>query len=214
MKTRFQILFLVCLSVLSCQDKLSSSGEESSLGKATEDACGFVQNAYGARVSWKNNIPVTISVDPQFAQEFYSVAESAAEIWNSSFGKKMIVISKMADSESLIPAQDLNSGLYWRTDWPVEKANQQALTTIFFKSNLISEADVKINAKDFNFYSGEPNSNRQIHMESLLVHEFGHFLGLRHTSIANSVMWPTLAPITIRNVISQEDLQSLRCEYK
>lgn len=187
--------------------------DESSVGMAAEEPCGFVQNIYGARVSWKKNIPVVISVDPHFSSEFYRAALQAAEQWNSLAGKKLIELEKTPDGEHVSPAQDLTTGLYWRTEWPSEKSNQQALTTLFYKATLINEGDIKINAKDFDFYSSEPNSNRQIHMESLLVHEFGHLLGLRHSNVLPTVMWSTLVSGTVRNVISEKDLESLKCEY-
>lgn len=200
--------------IISCQDKVDSSNEQSSLGIAAEDSCGFIQNSYGARVSWKNNIPVTVLVDPEFAEEFYNVAITAAEVWNSSAGKKLLVIEKMSITESRNPAQDLNSGLYWRDSWAKDKPTQQAITIIFFKANVISEADIKINAQDFNFYLENPNSLREVHMESLLIHEFGHLLGLKHSGVLGSVMWATLPFTTERKVISEGDLKSLNCEYK
>ncbi len=207
------LLFCGLVYLASCQDKLNLE-EESMLGKAAEDSCGFVQNSYGARVSWKNNIPVTVLVESEFAKEFYNAAVSAAEVWNSTTGKKLLVIEKMSADASPNPAQDLNSGLYWRTSWAKDKAIQQAITTIFYKTNSISEADIKINAQDFDFYLETPNSLREVHMESLLIHEFGHLLGLKHSGTSGSVMWATLASTMERKVIPESDLKSLNCEYK
>ncbi len=209
--------FLLLLSIVylaSCQDKLNLEKEESMLGKAAEDSCGFVQNSYGARVSWKNNIPVTVVVDPEFAKEFYDVAVAAAEVWNSTAGKKLLVIEKMSADVNRNPAQDSSSGLYWRTSWAKDKSTQQAITTIFYKTNSISEGDIKVNAQDFDFYSENPNSLREVHMESLLIHEFGHLLGLKHSGTMGSVMWATLPSTIERKVISESDLKSLNCEYK
>jgi hypothetical protein len=208
------VIFSALIYLVSCQDKLNSEIEASLLGKASEDSCGFVQNSYGARVSWKHNIPVVISVDSQFAAEFYSAAVSAADVWNSSVGKKLLVIEKMPADASPNPAQDMMSGLYWRKSWSKDKSTQQAITTIFFKTNSISEADIKINAENFVFYLENPNSLRDIHMESLLIHEFGHVLGLKHVSVAGSVMWATLPATTQRKIIPESDLQSMKCEYK
>ena len=211
-----RLLFLpsIFLCLVSCQDKVNIDNQESMLGKAAEDSCGFVQNSYGARVSWKNNIPVTVLVDPEFAKEFYSAAVAAAEVWNSTTGKKLIVIEKMGAGVSRYPAQDLNSGLYWRTSWSKDKAIQQAVTTIFYKTNSISEADIKVNAQDFDFYLEDPNSLREVHMESLLIHEFGHLLGLKHSSVLGSVMWATLPATIERKIIPENDLKSMNCEYQ
>lgn len=209
-RNQFLLLFL-CFGLLSCRAGLVNPVDESSVGAAAEDDCGFVQNSYGARVAWKNKIPVTVQVDPLISDEFFKAAARAADRWNSLTGKKLIVLEKA--EQHIDPNQDLITGLYWRTEWAAEKNNQQAVTTLFYKGNTINEADVKINAKDFNFYSSEPNSNREIHMESLLVHEFGHLLGLKHSIVWPTVMWATLASNTVRDVISDKDLESLKCEY-
>lgn len=206
------LLLFLCFALLSCRAGINPV-DESSVGAAAEDDCGFVQNSYGARVAWKNKIPVTVQVDPQINEEFFNAAARAADRWNSLTGKKLIALEKLPAEQKVDPTQDLTTGLYWRTDWAAEKNNQQAVTTLFYKGNTISEADIKINAKDFNFYSNEPNSNREVHMESLLVHEFGHLLGLKHSIIWPTVMWATLAANTVRDVISEKDLASLKCEY-
>ncbi|MEK6774390.1 MAG: matrixin family metalloprotease [Bdellovibrionota bacterium] len=211
---RLLVILFMGMSLQSCRDALSDpSNNMSSVGKAVEEPCGFVQNSYGARVSWKKNIPVTVEVDPEFSAEFFNAATLAADQWNTSAGKKLIELEKVSFDKLNDPGRDQTSRLYWRTDWPKENSNQQALTVLFFSANEIREADVKVNAKDFNFYATAPNSNREIHMKSLLVHEFGHLLGLRHSSAWPTVMWATLAPTTVRETISEKDLASLKCEY-
>lgn len=207
------VFVILSLFLAACQGKFLEEPEQSSVGSAAEDDYGFVQNSYGARVSWKTKIPVTVQVDPLINEEFFNAASRAADRWNSLAGKKLIVLEKLPRDEVASPSQDLSSGLYWRTEWADEKNNQQAVTTLFYKGSLISEADIKINAKDFNFYANEPNSNREVHMESLLVHEFGHLLGLKHSTVWPTVMWSTLAANTVRDVISEKDLSSLKCEY-
>ncbi len=208
----FGLLIFFALISTSCQERLESP-EESSIGSAAEDDCGFVQNSYGARVSWKNKIPVSVQVDPLMNDEFFNAATRAADRWNSLAGKKLIVLERLPPTDVVSPSQDLTTGLYWRTDWAAEKSNQQAVTTLFYRGNSINEADVKVNAKDFLFYSKDPNSNQEVHMESLLVHEFGHLLGLKHSTVWPTVMWSTLASNTVRDVISEKDLKSLKCEY-
>jgi len=199
--------------LFTCHSGLLGPANDSSIATEAEDGCGFVQNSYGARVSWKSHLPVRIQVDPQWPIEFFESAVRAADKWNSTVGSKLIELEKLPQGAEADPLQDVISGLYWRTEWSSEKNNQQAVTTLFYRGNQINEGDVKVNAKDFEFFVNDPNSNRQVHMESLLLHEFGHLMGLRHATLWPTVMWSTLASSTRRDVISEKDLESMKCEY-
>ena len=58
----------------------------------------------------------------------------------------------------------------------------------------IVETDIKINAAKFRFaaYDSEVTL-RDVDLYSLMVHEFGHALGLAHVNLFESVMNPELA---------------------
>lgn len=159
-------------------------------------------------------IPATLSVPPTWPEEYYPSLEKAVEHWNGSSGKKLIELRKVdKDFAEENPMQNEISTIHWMKEWSDNKSTQQGLTVVYYKGVQTTEADIKINAKNFSFFTTEPTAEQQIHMQSLLVHELGHFLGLKHSSTMPTVMWPTLPAEIIRDTISTTDLQSLKCEY-
>ena len=117
------------------------------------------------------------------------------------------------DSSTAGPAQDGISTIYWMEEWDPNRPLEQARTTIFWEDDRIVEADMRLNKKNFSFYTDEfPRG--AVHLESLVVHELGHVLGLKHNEGGGSVMHPILASYTVRDEIGDPDVDSLRCEYR
>jgi hypothetical protein len=79
----------------------------------------------------------------------------------------------------------------------------------------IFEADMRINAdpKSFRYYFGTETSFSDLDLDSLVVHELGHVLGLAHNVTSGSVMNITLDNGQDRRTIGGVDESSLRCEY-
>ena len=145
--------------------------------------------------------------------EFDAAIVAAAQKWNSGKGKKLISVYR-DDTWDSPPASDKKNGIYWMLDWDEDSAKEQARTSTRYDLSRIVDSDIRINAKNFTFYS-EPqknNPNSEVHLESLLVHEFGHALGLQHFSEAG-VMLPTLKGGVVRNEPSSYELKELGCEY-
>ncbi len=97
--------------------------------------------------------------------------------------------------------------------WEAEKASEQARTSVYWVGDQIREADIRINAKNFTFYSETPSGYRDVHLQSLLIHELGHVLGLRHKDDTASVMATYLASQTLRINLSDADKENVNCEY-
>ena len=99
-------------------------------------------------------------------------------------------------------------------EWSSSSPNEQARTSVNWNLSKITDTDIKINAKNFSYYiDSDENQNGKVHLESLLVHEFGHALGLSHILERTSVMQPTLDSQTTRNQPGWVDMDSLNCEY-
>lgn len=179
---------------------------------APENSCFFVQNVYGERISWKGNIPVELYLHSSFPEEMIPGLEAAMARYENSMGHKMFVIKGRIEGP-MEPRQDGKSVIYWMDKWEEDKLSEQARTSIFWIGDQLREADMRINNKKYNFYLDQPSNLKDIHLESLIVHELGHVLGLKHNDLQSSVMATYLSSNEERNQMTSADLSSLSCEY-
>ena len=165
------------------------------------------------RVSWKSSTPATFVITASVPPEFDVDIQNAAAKWNSVVGNTIITAVRN-NSFTNPPGNDGVNGIYWMTTWEDASADQQARTAVRWDISKIIDADVRINAKNFQFYkTGDPNSAGKVNFESLILHEFGHGLGLTHITDADSVMQVSLQSQTLRNQPGAIDRSSLKCEY-
>jgi len=175
-----------------------------------QDSCNFIQNSEGQRVSWGGDSTVNFYVDASVPTTYLPVIQRAADTWNTTIGHQQIVVAGWTNKAG-IQAQDGMNVIYWKTDWDANQPSEQARTTIYWSSNRMNEADIMINAKNFKFSIDTPAPG-EVDLQSLLVHEFGHALGLKHTT-ATSVMVKTLDYDVLRRAPQPFDVASIRCEY-
>lgn len=208
-------IFLISFNLLIACHPGKLLGPESKTDLATEsqESCGYIQNEFGERVSWKSNLPVKLYLDSSIPSDMKDAIYKAATIWEKAAGKKLFEFQSSENAISIKPSHDSVNSIYWSKIWDDSKKSQQAITTLSFSGPLISEADIKVNNKDYEFYTGIPQNSLQVNIESLMLHELGHVLGFKHLSIKPTVMWPTLAPTFLRVELYKNDLTTLKCEY-
>jgi hypothetical protein len=175
-----------------------------------QESCNFVQNSSVQRVSWKDAVPIHLYVHDTFPAEHLPALRSAMARWERTLGRPIVRDAGVVGGENA-PARDGVSGIYWMNSWETEKPGEQARTTIYWEGNRIKEADIKVNAKNFR-YSSTPDGTT-VDIESLLVHELGHVMGLQHNTQSGSVMALVLDNGQIRRDPAPNDVQSLKCEY-
>ncbi len=205
-KINWRAFGMICL-LLSPLFWLQACGNKN----LSQDSCNFVQNSEGQRVSWGAGSSVSFYVDPSVPTQYFASIQAAAATWNKAVGHQQIdVVGWMVKAGA--PAEDGTNVIYWMSDWDPNQVNEQARTTIHWSSNRLVEADILVNAKDFVFSAGNPLPG-QVDFQSLLLHEFGHALGLKHVDAVPSVMQKTLAYDFQRRDPQPLDLASLKCEY-
>jgi predicted Zn-dependent protease len=175
--------------------------------------CGFVQNVYGERISWKNSGVIPLQIHESVPTEMQAALERAIKVWEDAVGRPLFTISQTQTKTANVSRRDGVNTIYWLNTWEDDRASEQARTAIYWEGDVIKEADIRINAKDYTFYDQFATSDRDVHLESLMVHELGHILGLKHQDSSGSVMATTLASQMVRNKISNKDVESIRCEY-
>lgn len=180
----------------------------------SEESCNFVQNAYGQRISWKDQVPIPLVVHADFPRDYIPALERATKVWENAAGHALFSIVNTNYKDSSTPAKDGKSVIYWLKTWETDKPTEQARTSIYWVGDQIREADLRVNDKNFDFYMDTSTEEKGVHLESLLIHELGHVLGLKHNDGSSSVMATYLALQVKRETLSSPDKDAMSCEYK
>ncbi len=190
----------------------------------SENDCGFVQNVYGERVSWKGTIPITLYIHSSVPQSMVPVIQAAADTWEKTSGRKLFnIVTANRYNGPLNPHQDGVNVIYFMNTWEENQSSEQGRTSIYWIGDQIKEADIRLNAADFGFYwqnqkissAYKPTraSSDPVNIEALALHEMGHVLGLKHKDGAGSVMATYLAAGDDRVRLAGVDETDLQCEY-
>lgn len=196
------ILAATLLGAQACSRKLNP-----------QDSCNFVQNPELQRISWKSESAVKLYVHQSVPPEAYAPLERAIAGYNHAFGREMFRVIAWGVSSPSAPGRDGYSTIFWQHSWESNKRMEQARTTIYWAGAQIYEADIRLNAADFQFFMGPSKTFSEVDVESIFVHELGHVLGLGHNVTAGSVMNFSLNDGQVRRDLGAPDLQSLQCEY-
>lgn len=188
-------------------------GDQDVLALGYIHSCNFVQNSQGLRVSWKSAKPVHFIISNSVPPEFDSTIQQAAQIWNGYLNTGLISVQR-DDSIANGPGDDRYNMIYWVTDWPNDMAQEQARTSIRWDVSKLRDADIRVNATHYQFFKeGAAPVSSQISLLSLMLHEMGHGVGLKHIEDSSSVMQTHLGSGMTREVPGKIDTDSLGCEY-
>jgi hypothetical protein len=206
-----------------------ASGYFSSCAPKAQNDCGFVQNIYGQRISWKTKSSINLSVHNSVPVELRSAILRAAATWEKQIGRKVFEISEDSTQLGDSPSRDQKNGIYFLSDWESDRSSEQGRTSVYWVGDQIQEADIRINAANFSYYDQNPqlligsfdlkknggrSSSDGYSFEALMLHEMGHMLGLKHREEGSTVMASHLAAFSERTQLSAADQQSVSCEYK
>lgn len=190
-----------------------------------QNDCGFVQNVYGQRISWKTKKPVKVYIHDTVPASLKPAIYRAAATWDSFANRKVFEISEDSSQIGSSPRDDKNA-IYFLPEWESDKSSEQGRTSVYWAGDEIQEADIRINASDFSYY----DQNSQVlvgsyrlkkdgksasdgySFEALILHEMGHLLGLKHRE-GTTVMATHLRPFDNRVQLDAADKEAVSCEY-
>ena len=207
------LLVVQCLIEGCSKGFILRIGDQDIFAFGSVDSCNFVQNSQGVRISWKSSIPAHFIITSSVPARYDQAIINAAAKWNAR--KSMTLIEVHRDNGyPASAANDGTNGIYFLNKWDSNETKEQGRTAIKWDISKIRDADIKVNAQNFKFFlEGETDTTGKISIESLMLHEMGHALGLKHIEGDGSSMQPYLATATTRNVPADVDINSLNCEY-
>jgi hypothetical protein len=186
---------------------------------APQPSCNFVENSRSQRISWGSNLPVVMYIDQSVPAQYYSAVRAAMDEWNQRIGREVFELGGVSQ-DSTGPTRDSRNVIYFMKEWEPNKTFEQARTTVYWADEQISEADIRVNIRDFAYSNSAVPVAGQVDFQSLMIHEMGHVLGLAHTTAPGSVMVKTLPAAQgrlpsdiLRRTVGDYDLRSISCEY-
>ncbi len=168
------------------------------MGCAQEDSfvCkNSLRNSYGENMLWyEDHIGVYINDN---MSQYQQAVDNAVEKWNQ-YSKVKLVITNNSNT---------HIHLYASSDWSNREPSEQAFTGHTYYGNMFVRTAIVINTYNYTWYHLNGNG---VEIESVLLHEFGHALGLHH--FGQGIMKPTLPFNTTRIEFTEDDIKAIECQ--
>lgn len=171
-------------------------------------------------LSW-DAIPVTVVMDERWTLSQRAAIFSAMDSWSEAAGCELFTFDSAPQvfygrDASL---RDLKNA-FMIDNWVNVKQTEKTIAVTHWRqqSNRIIESDVFFNSRDFQFIDALALTTT-VDLESVMIHELGHFLGIDHSDEAiypNSVMVPSLHTGTgnAKRTLAQFDQNSIKSRYE
>ena len=204
-----KLIFVTCfLGLLGCSDK---SNNLVTLNSDQRQCSGFEMRSPMKPYFWSGRFPIIFKTDVSFPAEYASQVQIAMDIWNTQFNKNLFELETGSRAQGVGPQRNGINSIILIPEWELEM-DRQASTYTHYDNNNIREADIIINdehqlSKSF----VQPN---EVDLVSLIVHELGHVLGLRHVDDNSSAMASGLPLGYSHRELSESDVANVLCMYK
>lgn len=171
---------------------------------------------------WSNSdLPIKIYISNSFEVSVQNAIINAMETWNNAIGFNVLeyeIVDDIYDYTSIEAfLNDGFSSVAFPTMWPAESVNALASTSFARIGNRIIKGDVMFNTTNPNYsFTASLPLNNKVDIESVVLHEFGHLLGLNHVETSednNSVMNPVFGKNQLKRVLSDKDVENILKKY-
>ena len=160
------------------------------------------------RPVWQS-LPIEIGIDESVPFQAEAAIRDAAGKWEAVLGQPVFVFHA---SRGVKLEQDFTSVIYWNTGEYQQPTEQQAVTKSNWYGPRIYDADIVVNAHNFTLSVGHSLVPNAVDLESLMIHELGHVLGIGHITNGGT-MNPKLPSAHDRRLVDTESSTIARCLY-
>lgn len=205
--TKLAAFYLLILSFI-----FVSCGPSKDKPKADKKYCSNSYKAQSGETYYWRKLPIQFVVHSDFPEHLRPAIDKAAATWNKALGKTLIVIDKAPTSTKPLLGDNQNT-IYWEKSWTkqfLERLMKHGYTHLRTRADEITEADIYIDG--VTSFSLDPNWF-QTDLQTVLIHEMGHALGLDHSSDKKSVMFEALGLGEKFREIPQQETSALECIY-
>jgi hypothetical protein len=138
--------------------------------------------------------------------------QQAAAIWSNAGAK--FAFSYGGTTNNTAPNQDEVNCISWSSTYFPVGSTTLAQTTYWFEypSGNIFEADCVINDRK-TWSTAAITSGGQFDVESVMLHEFGHFLSLGHSPVPDAVMWESIGSGVQKRTLHADDIAGIIAIY-
>jgi hypothetical protein len=191
--------------------------------KQTLSANGGTYSASLSPAKWPSNsvFPISLKLSNDFAANELTAINNSANAWSDSIGNQLnffnTVNQNITEKSSLSSYEDSIYGVYKVFSWPSSlPSSALAVTQIrgIQRSNsiTITHADILIN---YDYFSFTTDGSWGYDLETVILHELGHFLGLYHdnSAMSQSVMYPTISRYSDNKAPKANDSTTLKKKY-
>jgi hypothetical protein len=172
--------------------------------------------AYTASGSWAQS-PVVYHVNPINLDLPEAVVEGAvhigASVWAQQSQASFAFIYGGRSGQMTNTNDGVNLVVFRNASAP-NGGSVIATTYWWSNSSGIIDADVVFWDAAFRFFSGTSGCSDGFYIEDIAAHEFGHVLGLGHSAVANTTMFPTVSSCSQRNrTLEPDDIAGVQALY-
>jgi hypothetical protein len=140
-----------------------------------------------------------------------AAVQNAAATWSNAGAK--FAFSYGGTTTNTAPNQDGVNCISWSSAFD-EGDTTLAETTYWYylPSGNIYECDCVFNDKH-TWSTAATTPGGQFDLQSVMLHEFGHFLSLDHSAVSAAVMWPTIAAGVQKRTLNADDIAGIIAIY-